>query len=404
MKKILFVVPTGVKFDLNTPLISPLGSTESSVCYLARELSKVHDVSILADTDKSDESIDWVYHYIISDMNNIHLSSAFAYNEWDVIIVVNGAEHGSKIRNVSPNAKLICWEHRLPTAEDPIPEYLYEPFHLVVYVSEYQKSEIEKEFDVKPISIVIGHGLTPAFENMFSSQEEFTEAKEWRAAYTSSPYRGLEVLVNIYQNWDPETAELPMLDIFSSMKIHQMSDAKYQYLYEKANSNPRIDYHGAGTQSDLAVALRKSTFFIYPRPQPEAFPMSILEAAAAGAVIISVNYGSMTSTIFKSITTPNLVGLVGMFALTPKASNESLKDFTGRYKEFYLKNLLRYIERREVRLERMFAQSKAINDTCLWKHKAADWNTVIDILDNPEWWKDLMSLLQAPVVPENNNE
>ena len=72
------------------------------------------------------------------------------------------------------------------------------------------------------------------------------------AVYASMPFRGLDLLVEVMGRAKGEVE----LDIYSSMRTYQMEEKTFADLYDIAQRNPRIRYHGALGQRALADAFR----------------------------------------------------------------------------------------------------------------------------------------------------
>jgi len=115
----------------------------------------------------------------------------------------------------------------------------------------------------------------------------------WRCAYTSTPFRGLSVLLDAWQNLVPANAEL---HIWSSMKLYLADDGPYQHLYERAISTPNVIYHGIAPNPELRAALRTMHFLAYPCTFAETACLAVIEAMAAGCRVITPSVGALPET------------------------------------------------------------------------------------------------------------
>lgn len=295
--KILFLSLSGLTFDVTTPEKEPLGGTESSFCYLARQLAKNgHDVTLCARNVGSQEL-----------MGVKHVPEC-VINDYDILIT-NGP---LRIASADKKPYHILWNHLAHTDQaikGLMMKDVMQGIDCVVYVSEWQKNEHEKHFGKARKTVVIGNGLTPCFENMFSSVEEILAVKEDRAAYTSTPFRGLRLLPEIWKAINPsyipcdsgygiiENDEKPVeLYIYSSMRVYQHDDTGYHGIYEDLRNTPNINYLGSVSQTKLCDALKKTAFLAYPCIFPETYCIAALEAIAAGCHVITTNCGALTST------------------------------------------------------------------------------------------------------------
>ena len=115
----------------------------------------------------------------------------------------------------------------------------------------------------------------------------------WRCAYTSTPFRGLSVLLDAWELLGPTNAEL---HVWSSMKLYLVDDQPYQHLYERARSMPQVFYHGIAPNQELRAALRKIHFLVYPCIFRETACLAVMEAMAAGCRVIVPALGALPET------------------------------------------------------------------------------------------------------------
>ena len=353
--KILFINFSLLYFDVTTPESAPLGGTESCIAYLATELAKTEDVAILANTADA-VTLRSVRHFHMTDSSASQLLSR---QRFDVIVAVNAPSYGPQLRELSPTSRLILWNHHAP--DQPAIQPLARPevrraFDAVVYVSQWQRAETEARFAGAPRPRVIGNGLTPSFEQMFTDAGELLSAKQWCAAYTSTPFRGLDLLLDVYRQLDSP----PTLEVFSSMQVYRADDTAFQAMYADARAQPAVRYHGSVSQTRLAAAMRGVSFFCYPSVFPETFCIAALEAMAAGALVVTTDLGALASTT---------KGFARLMPLAPMTREE----FLDRYRRLYCDALREFREDQTQWAERMFAQSTTVNACARWRHRAAEW-------------------------------
>src|SRR5205814_8803314 len=120
-----------------------------------------------------------------------------------VLIVLNGpAEAVRAIRNVIPPGRpVILWTqhaHDQPAMQGLRDPSIVAAWDHIIYISDWQKSMFERELGVPAAKMnVLRNAISPAFENMFETASQLADAKgtEPRLAYTSTPFRGLDVLL-----------------------------------------------------------------------------------------------------------------------------------------------------------------------------------------------------------------
>jgi len=365
--KILFVNLSKLRFTVATPDNEPLGGTESSIGYLARNLAKRgHDVALIAHLPAALASnlIMEVRHF----EPTVLLNDAFLKAEnFDAIIVVSRPVAGLSIKAMAPSSLLLLWNHLAPDQENM--QVLKEAeardaFDGFVYVSDWQRQVTEQWFHFTKPYAVIGNGFAPAFENMFASATELRAAKENRAAYTTTPFRGLDVLVDAMEGLEGGTK----LDIYSSMRVYQDSaDAHFIDLYNRAAANPHIVQHGAVAQGELAERLRPVSFFTYPSTYAETFCIAGLEALAAGMKLVMTQTSALPETMMG-------------FADFVDVSVGNRPKLVADYRALIERNVAAFQTDPAAWAEERFATLQHVNRTCTWAERAKEWERLLSRL------------------------
>ena len=283
--KLLFANHQPTRFTVETPAREPLGGTESCMAWLTRQLAaNGHDITLM--THLPAGTPEWllgVRHLPVERMADAALTG------FDAVITVGSLELAAPLRSAIPNARHIAWLHALP--DQPGMKLLpaAAPFlDHVVFVSEWQRRAVRHPGP----SQVIGNGIAPAFENLFGSAEELAAAKQNRAAYTTTPFRGLHVLAQAFG----EARLATRLDVWSGMRLYQASDTPFEAVYAAAAATPRLALHGPVSQPELAQALKPVSFLFYPCVYFETYCISALEAIAAGLKVVATDIGALSET------------------------------------------------------------------------------------------------------------
>jgi glycosyltransferase involved in cell wall biosynthesis len=357
--KVCFFNASGRPFDVLTPEQEPLGGSESCIAYLASELARSMAVSLIARTGDG-RVLRGVRHL---DVTQPSVPAFLGAESFDVIVIVNSADPAPALRLLSPASRIVLWNHHAP--DQPAVQSLARTevaaaLDRIVYVSHWQRSETEKRLRIAVTSAVIGNGLTPAFANLFSDPRELLAAKEPpRAAYTSTPFRGLDVLLDAYARLE----QPPQLEVFSSMQVYGADETPFRALYQRARSGAHVHYHGSVAQPALATAMRGVSFLSYPCTFPETFCIAALEAMAAGATVIATALGALPSTT------------MGYGELLPLTA-ASRAELAASYARFFAAAVARARAVPQQWAERMFEQVAMVNRECTWSRRAADWQTL----------------------------
>ena len=285
---------------------------------------------------------------------------------FDAIIVNNTPIAGSALRAMAPNALILLWCHVVP--DHPAMHQLAETtvrdaYDGFIYVSAWQRQVTEQHFGFSKPSTVIGNGFPPAFENMFASPAELLAAKENRAAYTTTPFRGLHILLDVMKGVRTGTR----LDLYSSMKVYQTkTDDQYAPLYAYAAENPLITQHGAVAQGELAQRLRPCAFFTYPSTYAETFCIAALEAVAAGMKVLTTATAALPEV---------LGGNADYVAVSIGQPEKLIADFRAMME----KNVMDFLSHPEIWAEQRFAALQQINRTCTWSQRAKSWERILHL-------------------------
>jgi glycosyltransferase involved in cell wall biosynthesis len=157
-----------------------------------------------------------------------------------------------------------------------------------VFVSYWQRERYLNAFGLPPERCaVLRHAL------------DLTPERRWepgpilRCAYTSTPFRGLSVLLDAWERLNLANAEL---HIWSSMKLYLGDDSPYEHLYARANSLRGVTYHGLSPNPELRRWLRAMHFLVYPCTFAETACLAAIEAMAAGCRLIVPSLGALPET------------------------------------------------------------------------------------------------------------
>lgn len=126
----------------------------------------------------------------------------------------------------------------------------------------------------------------------------FTKGNKIKMLYTSTPWRGLSVLLGAMQLVKNPLIEL---DVYSSTQIYgdnfkEQNDDLYKPLYEQAKKLPNVNYKGFVSNEDLMKKINQYQIFAYPNIWEETSCLSAIEALASGLHGIVTNYGALYET------------------------------------------------------------------------------------------------------------
>jgi UDP-glucose:(glucosyl)LPS alpha-1,2-glucosyltransferase len=204
----------------------------------------------------------------------------------------------SRVRDISDEKKNVLWLH--DTWDDPEAQHLREAesrsrFAKLVFVSNYQFQTYHMGHGVQyRESVVLKNAITP-----IDVGEKDKEADVIRLIYHTTPHRGLEILVPVFDHlWNSGYEDKIHLDVFSSFNIYgwPQRDEPYQELFQRCKDHPGITYHGSVDNNIVREYLKQAHIFAYPNIWPETSCISVIEAMSAGCAIICPNYAALSET------------------------------------------------------------------------------------------------------------
>lgn len=201
----------------------------------------------------------------------------------------------SRTRDLQDDKIRILWVH--DTAEDPELSHLRDPasrakYHKIVFVSHWQMYEFINKLGI-PMDdklAVIGNPIyeIPLFEK---------PTDKIRLIYASTPQRGLELLIPVFEALCKKYDNLH-LDVYSSFKIYGWEDADKQFepLYDAVRAHPNMTYHGFADQRDVRSAFQQAHILAYPSIWRETSCRVLIEAMSAGLLCVHPNLGALAET------------------------------------------------------------------------------------------------------------
>lgn len=205
----------------------------------------------------------------------------------------------SRVREIRDDLKVFYYAHDLPG--DPESEHLKDPelrkrFQKIVFVSEWQQQQFMNYYGIKPSEC---HVMLNAIEPINITSK--TLEGKVKIIYHTTPHRGLDILVNVFDFLYQNVAKGIELDVYSSFGVYgwEERDAPYQKLFEFIKNHPAMNYHGAKSNEEVREALKTSHIFGYPSVWPETSCLAAIEAMSAGNLIVHPNFAALPETTAK---------------------------------------------------------------------------------------------------------
>lgn len=280
----------------------PLGGSQSAVCYLAQALARQgHDVFLLNST-----STPGTYENVTCLSLPQNPPSALRELRLDFLVSLPGAGQGRQFREtLGDRTKLVLWtQHRInqPAVEPLADDAECGSYDAFAFVSEWQREEFRLGFGLSAARThVLANAAAPSFVGLFPEDQPILPQKAMPPvlAYTSTPFRGLDLLIEAFPAIRAQVPEA-RLRIFSGMSVYQVAPAEEQArfgsLYQRCRRTAGVEYVGSVPQPVLAREMRSVAMLAYPNTFPETSCIAALEAMASGCRIVTSKLGALPET------------------------------------------------------------------------------------------------------------
>lgn len=277
--KIAFADFIGWDYKVESVYHMVLGGSQSALCYLAEALTaQGNEVFLLNHTSVPGMSRGVMC--LSLDTVPVQLVQSL-----DALIVLNFAGQGIQLRPLLGNkTRLVLWTQH--AHDQPGVQALQNPAERDIYdgialVSDWQRDRYHQHLGIDLARTrVLRNAIGPSFCELFPDDTSILAQKPKPPvlAYTSTPFRGLDILLEVF----PKIRQaLPgtRLKVFSSMRVYHHvfetdEESDYGSLYRQCRETEGAEYVGSIPQADLACELKSVVLLTYPNtfPKPHVFP------------------------------------------------------------------------------------------------------------------------------------
>lgn len=358
-----------------------LGGSQSAMCYLAEALAKQgHEVFLLNNTLEAG---------ISRGVTCLPLQTAPVQllASLDAAVVLMGSQWGVKLKPfLGDSTRLILWNQH--AHDQPAVQGLQNPTERDAYdgmamVSDWQRDRFHEHFNIDlDRTEILRNAIAPTFCDRFPDDAPILPQKTQPPilAYTSTPFRGLELLLDVFPRIR-QAIPGTRLKVFSSMKVYHYArtedEAKFGWLYRRCQEMEGVEYVGSVSQPELARQLQSVTLLAYPNTFAETSCIAVMEAMASGCWIVTSDLGALPETT---------AGFAPLVSIAP--SWES-------YKEHFTREAIALLKQRTasdttVAERHLRRQVNYFNRECTWSVRARQW---------VEWLSRLRSQTAAEIAP-----
>jgi len=119
-----------------------------------------------------------------------------------------------------------------------------------------------------------------------------------RLIYTSTPQRGLSILLPAFAKLREKYGKQVELDVFSSFKLYgrDEDDEQFKPLFGQIDRTEGATWHGTRSNAEVREALMNAHVFAYPSIWRETSCLALMEAMSAGLICVHANCGALFET------------------------------------------------------------------------------------------------------------
>ena len=164
-----------------------------------------------------------------------------------------------------------------------------------VFNSHWCYEKFRMMFDIPTSKCLV---IKNAIDKIEPRKLEHTKGDPVKLIYTSTPWRGLNVLLAAMQLVNNKNVHL---DVYSSTEVYgdqfkKANDDKFKDLYNQAKSLKNVSYIGYKPNEFIKGNLKNYHMFAYPNIWEETSCIAAIEAMAAGLYTLVTDYGALFET------------------------------------------------------------------------------------------------------------
>jgi glycosyltransferase involved in cell wall biosynthesis len=288
------------------------------------------------------------------------LSKHTAIDERDINVILCKADY-SEVKFSKQN---ILWQHNnysdgVMVSNMADPSFM-KAIDATVYVSHWQFEKYRYLFRVPTENAFIIRNAIEPIELKPKPKDKL------KLIYTSTPFRGLNVLLDAFELLNRDDIEL---DVYSSTIIYgsgfqEYSKGMFDDLFDRAKNIPGVNYHGFVPNTDIHKALQEAHIFAYPSIWEETACLAMIEAGAAGLSLVTTDLGALPET---GSMYANMIPVQADMAILTKNYAKALEHAIDTYWD----NLTQ---------EKLKEQSEFYNKYYSWEVRAKEWEQLFDYL------------------------
>ena len=265
----------------------------------------------------------------------------------------------------------VMWQHNNLDDQDLIKMMSYKPMmekiDQYVFVSNYHYEVFKSRFDLPTSRCHVIRNATHRFEDISLDNKSKDKI---RLVYSSTPWRGLGLLLQSFELLDRNDVEL---NVYSGVSIYGRDFADnhrhmFEPLFQRAKNMKNVNYHEYLPNKDLREVLKDCHIMAYPSAFPETSCLAAIEAMAAGCKFVGSTLAAL----------PETTGVYGeLVPIGRLQSDENINAFIKRYAEVLDKAIDNYWS--DKNQEMLQDQIRHFNRYYSWDYVIDDWRKFLSI-------------------------
>jgi len=257
---------------------------------------------------------------------------------------------------IDPERKNILWLHHfvnMSEVQNIKSKDYFNKIDYFVFNSHWNYEKYRYKFNIPESQSVV---LPNAIEEIDNKKKPTDKIN---LIYHTTPWRGLEVLLNIFERLNLKNVNLNVCSstIIYGKNFFEISDKKYEKIYQRCKDMKNVNYLGHQKHEEIIKLLQKTHIFAYPSCWIETSCISAIEAMAAGCQVVTSNLGALYETCSP------FARLVHF--------NQNLNIFEKLYEQELSNSIQNYWSTENQK--KLVNQSQAINENYNWKNRSQEW-------------------------------
>ena len=182
--------------------------------------------------------------------------------------------------------------------------------------------------------------------------------------YHTTPWRGLALLLKVFNNLNIENVELNVCSSTTiyGKKFHDIYGKKYEDLFNECQNTKNVNYLGFLPNEKIIKLLKKMHIYSYPSIWTETSCISAIESMGAGCEVVTTNLGALYETCSPFGT------FVGF--------DRNFNNLEKKYSKLLYKTIKNYWS--DKNQEKLKLQRETINSTYSWDLRSTEWKNLFD--------------------------